>query len=176
MDGNGVYTFYSDRTEEVIGWSPGEMIGRPFTDFIDMAAFPHAAQRLAEIAANPGKPSTDRLLIRHKDGGRMIPFEVSVVGQVDEPGSWPRSAASPATSASASASRPELRASEERYRFLVENAPDVVFSADAQTRFLFISDTIEQLTGFRPDELIGETFDKIITPETMPRRARALGA
>ena len=44
-----------------------------------------AAERLAEIAANPGRPSTDRLLLRHKDG-HLMPFEVSVVGQVDESG------------------------------------------------------------------------------------------
>ena len=168
MDGNGIYTFYSDRTEEVIGWSPGEMIGRPFTDFIDMEAFPHAAQRIAEIAANPGKPSTDRLLIRHKHGGRKIPFEVSVVGQVDELGELAAIRGVARDISERERLENQLRASEERYRFLVENAPDVVFSADAQTRFLFFSDTIEQLTGFRPEELIGETFDKIITPETMP--------
>ncbi len=168
MDGNGVYTFYSDRTEEVIGWSPGEMIGRPFTDFIDMAAFPHPEQRIAEIAANPGKPSTDRLLIRHKHGGRTIPFEVSVVGQVDELGQLAAIRGVARDISERERLENQLRASEERYRFLVENAPDVVFSADAQTRFLFFSDTIEQLTGFRPEELIGETFDKIITPETMP--------
>jgi PAS domain S-box-containing protein len=168
MDGNGIYTFYSDRTEEVIGWSPGEMIGRAFTDFIDMDAFPNAAQRIAEIAANPGKPSTDRLLIRHKHGGRTIPFEVSVVGQVDELGQLAAIRGVARDISERERLENQLRASEERYRFLVENAPDVVFSADAETRFLFFSDTIEQLTGFRPDELIGETFDKIITPETMP--------
>ena len=103
MDGRGVYTFYSDRTEDVIGWLPGELIGHSFTEFIDIEAFPQARERLAEIAANPGRPSTDRLLIRHKDG-RKIPFEVSVVGQVDDAGSSSRSAAWRATSASASAS------------------------------------------------------------------------
>ena len=89
MDGHGIYTFYSDRTEDVIGWLPGELIGHSFTEFIDIAAFPQAPQRLAEIAANPGRPSTDRLLLRHKDG-RKIPFEVSVVGQVDDKGELDR--------------------------------------------------------------------------------------
>ena len=175
MDGNGVYTFYSDRTEEVIGWAPDEMIGRPFIDFIDMSAFPQAAQRLAEISANPGKPSTDRLLIRHKTSGRLIPFEVSVVGQVDETGQLQAIRGVARDISERERLETQLRSSEERYRFLVENAPDVVFSADAQTRFLYMSETIEQLTGFTPAELIGETFDSIITPETMRRRDRALG-
>ena len=167
MDGNGVYTFYSDRTEEVIGWSPGELIGRPFSDFVVMASFPRAAERLAEIAASPGTPSTDRILIRHKADGRSIPFEVSVVGEVDEAGRLQAIRGVARNIGERERLERQLRASEERYRFLVENAPDVVFSADAQSRFLYVADTIERLTGFRPDELVGETFDSIVTPETL---------
>jgi PAS domain S-box-containing protein len=167
MDGAGIYTFYSDRTEEAIGWSPGEMIGRPFTEFIDMTSFPQAAQRIAEIAASPGVPFTDRLLIRHKANGRLIPFEVSVVGQVDETGRLQAIRGVARNVSERERLETRLRASEERYRFLVENAPDVVFSTDAFTRFTFISDTVERLTGFRPDELVGEPFDRLITPETL---------
>src|SRR5262249_41971705 len=82
MDGGGGYTFYSGRTEEVMGWRPEELIGHPFTEFVALAEFPDAAGRLLQIAENPGKPFTDRLILRHRDG-RRIPFEVSVVGQVE---------------------------------------------------------------------------------------------
>ncbi len=166
MDGRGVYTFYSDRTEDVIGWLPDELIGHSFTEFIDIAAFPQARERLAEIAANPGRPSTDRLLIRHKDGHK-IPFEVSVVGQVDDAGQLVAIRGVARDISERERLELELRSSEERYRFLVENAPDIVFSADAQTRFLFISDTIERLTGFRPDEVVGQTFDRVVAPSSM---------
>ena len=166
MDGNGVYTFYSDRTVEVIGWRPDELIGHPFVEFVDMAAFPQAAERLAEIAANPGRPSTDRLLIRHKDGPYM-PFEVSVVGQVDEDGRLEAIRGVARDIGERERLERELRASEARYRFLVENAPDVVFSVAADTRFLYLSDTIEQITGFRPDELVGDSFTRIVSPATL---------
>jgi PAS domain S-box-containing protein len=176
MDGNGVYTFYSARTEEVIGWSPAEMIGHSFTEFIDMASFPQAGQRLAEIAANPGRPSTDRLLIRHKADGRLVPFEVSVVGQVDEAGRLQAIRGVARDIRERERLEQELRDSEGRYRFLVENAPDIVFSAAADATFVFLSDTVERLTGFRPNELIGQTFDKLVTPETLHVAADRWGA
>jgi PAS domain S-box-containing protein len=46
-----------------------------------------------------------------------------------------------------------LEASEERYRSLVCNVPDVVWTADADGRFAFISPNIEQLSGFAMEEV-----------------------
>ena len=40
-----------------------------------------------------------------------------------------------------------LATSEERYRYLVENAPDLVWSIDGEGRFTFLSDAVERLTG-----------------------------
>ena len=167
MDGNGVYTFYSDRTEEVIGWQPGEMIGRPFTDFVDMTAFPDAPLRLAEIAGNPGRPFTDRLVIRHRDG-TPIPFEVSVVGQADDDGALIAIRGIARDISLRERLERELRASEERYRFLVENSPDVVFSVDAEGQFTYVSESIVRLTGFNSAELVGRPFSEIVTPDTIP--------
>ena len=40
----------------------------------------------------------------------------------------------------------ELRKSEERYRFLVQNAPDIIFSTDREGTFTYLSETIERLS------------------------------
>ena len=59
----------------------------------------------------------------------------------------------------------QLAASEQRYRNLVEGSPDVVWATDASGHFTFLSETVEQLTGRRSDELLGQHWSVIVTPE-----------
>jgi PAS domain S-box-containing protein len=60
----------------------------------------------------------------------------------------------------------QLRDSERRYRFLVDHSPDLVWSVDADGRFTYLGDSLERMTGFRPDELLGRSFRILADPET----------
>ena len=59
-----------------------------------------------------------------------------------------------------------LRQSESRYRHLVENSPDLVWSIDEHGRFTFLSDTCERLTGWKPEELLGGHFGGLVHPSS----------
>ena len=52
----------------------------------------------------------------------------------------------------------EVEESERRYRHLIDNSPDIVWSVDAEGRFTFFSDSLEARTGWKPEELIGQPF------------------
>jgi PAS domain S-box-containing protein len=64
-----------------------------------------------------------------------------------------------------SATEEALRASEERFRELFENANDVIFLHDIQGKILEVNRAAEQLTGYSRTEVLGKNFDQLIVPE-----------
>ncbi len=58
-----------------------------------------------------------------------------------------------------------LQASEEKYRFLVENSKDITWTIDLQGRWTFISSNVENVIGYRADEVIGKTVWDFLAPE-----------
>jgi PAS domain S-box-containing protein len=64
-----------------------------------------------------------------------------------------------------------LKMSEDRYRELVQAIPDIVYSLDAEGKFVFVNDAISRL-GWTPIELIGQHFSTILDPEYVQRVSR----
>jgi len=58
-----------------------------------------------------------------------------------------------------------LRASEERFRELFENANDVIFLHDLKGRILAINRAAEYLTGYARTEVVGQSFGELVAPE-----------
>lgn len=68
-----------------------------------------------------------------------------------------------------------LRTSEERFRNLIESTTDLVWEVDAKGVYTYVSPRIEQVLGYRPEEVLGRTpFD--IMPESEAKRISAFFA
>jgi PAS domain S-box-containing protein len=63
--------------------------------------------------------------------------------------------------------------SERRYRHLVDNSPDIVWSVDADGRFTFFSDSLEARTGWKPEQLLGQPFTTMAGEGTLAEAADA---
>ena len=72
-----------------------------------------------------------------------------------------------------------LRESEEKYRSLVSNIPDVVWTLDAKLRSAFISKNIERVSGFSVDEIYQQGINHFLAslhPDDVPKVAEGLRA
>jgi PAS domain S-box-containing protein len=65
----------------------------------------------------------------------------------------------------------ELRNNEEKYRFLFENISDVIFIFDSNLNLTSITPTVEKMSGYKPDEIVGKSFADLdfLTKESMGR-------
>jgi PAS domain S-box-containing protein len=70
----------------------------------------------------------------------------------------------------------ELRASEERFRSLVQNSYDIIVVLDAAGTRKYISPSIERLLGYPLTELIGRSPVELIHPDDAPRLQEAIEA
>jgi PAS domain S-box-containing protein len=61
-----------------------------------------------------------------------------------------------------------FKASEDKYRSLVENINDVLFTLDARKTITYISPVVERITQYKVDELLGQPFTRYILPDDLP--------
>ena len=61
-----------------------------------------------------------------------------------------------------------LRESEEKYRDLVENISEVIYSLDENGQVTYVSPVVKDIGGYEPSEVIGRSFTEFIHPDDLP--------
>ena len=156
----GHFTFMADGAEAMFGWPVAEIIGQHFAFLTEPASLPLAMERFEAIGRDPDLVERIPLILVRKDGSTFA-AEVTTTGVFEE-GRWVGAQGAVRDVSERVRLERELRESEERYRYLVQNAPDLVWSIDADSRITFLSDACERLTGFKPEELLGQHFGAIV--------------
>jgi len=167
IDADARFSFVSDTCERLTGWRPEDLLGKHFGALVH-----ESSHEVAEIDWTAGMTAEfqevrGRLNLLHRDG-RAIPAEFSAFGTLDDAGRFAGANGSVRDMSERDRLERELRESEERYRFLVENSPDVVFATDDTGNFTYLSDTIERMTGHPPAELVGGHFSRIVHETSLP--------
>jgi diguanylate cyclase (GGDEF)-like protein/PAS domain S-box-containing protein len=68
-----------------------------------------------------------------------------------------------------------LRESEERFRLMVEGSEQVFFYVhDVEHRFEYLSPSVASVLGYDPEELLGESYDVLLTGDTSDPEVHAL--
>ena len=174
IDPDGRFTYVSETVRRSLGIDPEALVGTQFVDLIDYPPGEVPGERFAMLADNPDLELTNRINLRTGDGG-LRPFEVSSVG-IRRDGRFAGIQGAARDVTERERLERELRESEERYRFLVENSPDIIFSTDAEGVFTYVSDSIERITGFTPAEYTGNHFSLVVDPPSVPAAAERWNA
>jgi diguanylate cyclase (GGDEF)-like protein/PAS domain S-box-containing protein len=61
-----------------------------------------------------------------------------------------------------------LEESEKLHRYIVNNSPDIVYVLDNKGCFTFINDRIEELLGYKREDLIGKHYTVLVHEEDLP--------
>ena len=66
-----------------------------------------------------------------------------------------------------------LKKSEERFRSIVEGNFDAIHVLDPEGRFTYSSPSVERITGYKPDDIIGKYFKYFIAETDIPKAEQA---
>jgi PAS domain S-box-containing protein len=165
IDTDGRFSYVSESVRRALGREPGDLIGDTYGSIIHYDRPETEGMLFAAMRADPDLELMTRMELKHADG-RLIPFEVSSVGvRVDGEFAGIHGAARDIDERERL--ERDLRDSESRYRFLVENSPDVLFATDPQGRFTFLSTAITAITGYTPEELLGQPITTVVDPSSL---------
>lgn len=162
---DGRYEFVSPHSTEITGYTPEEYYGNPLLirEMIHPDWHEYFNTQWKDLIEGRVPPIYEYQII-HKSGGVRWLSQRNVLIR-DEKGA-PVAIEGIVTDNTARVRAEEaLRASEEKYRGLVENINEVVFSLDGTGSVTYISPAISRLTGYAPEEMLGRSFAEFVHPE-----------
>jgi two-component system sporulation sensor kinase A len=165
VDMQGRSFYVSPSIRKVMGYEPEDWMDRNFLELIHPEERETARQGFEQLKANPGGSISAQVRALHKNGfWRLV--DVTCTNLLDDPtvqgiifnyrDITERYVAEEA-----------VKASEERFRNLIENSNDVISLVNAQGTNLYISPSIRKVMGYDPDEKMGRNFFEIVHPDDL---------
>lgn len=145
IDDSGYFHFVNQACTAVLGYTPGEMIGRHFTQFQNKKFAEKDMQLLGDVLSGKIVDIFETELI-HKDG-RNISLFCSAVAIRDEKRNIMGIAGTATDITVRKQIQETIKKSEEKYRTLFEESKDVVFIVSAEGKFLDLNQAGLDLIG-----------------------------
>ncbi|MDQ1359412.1 MAG: hypothetical protein QOG44_3785 [Acidimicrobiaceae bacterium] len=161
VDSNGCIHLVNAQTEQLFGYTRAELLGQPVEILVPdqhRRAHPgHRRQYFAEPRTRPMGAGLD-LVARRKDATEF-PVEISLSSIETEEGVLVSAAIRDVT---------DRKQAEDRFRGMVEAAPDAMVIVDDRGRIQLVNAQTEKLFGYGREELLGRAVEVLV-----PERFRA---
>ncbi len=153
VDSDGVTTFVNPRMAEILGYTYAEMIGRPLFLFMD-----EQGKQIAEYnieRRKQGVKEQHELEFIKKDGER-IHARLETGPIFDDAGKYVGSIAAVADITVQMKTEQQRLASEQAFRAVVENSPDVIVRYDREGRRIYVNPEFERVNHLTAQEVLGK--------------------
>ncbi|NEN77525.1 PAS domain-containing sensor histidine kinase [Nocardioides zeae] len=149
-DPEGRIVLTNPRAAEVFGWRDGELIGRP----IEILMPPRYRARHPRLRRGYAGLRMNLLELRgYRKDRTEFPAEISLATIVEGSSTWVCATIRDIT---------ERKRSEERFRQLVDAAPDPLIITDADGTIVLASEQAQAVFGYTGDELVGEPIEVLV--------------
>ncbi len=185
----GIITTFNAAAERFLGYAAAEVIGKTTLAFLhDPEEVKRRAEELTKELEAPVEPGFEAFVAKarlgvpderewtyiRKDGSRY-PVLLSVTALRDSRGDLTGFLGIASDITERKQAEEKLRDSEQRFRSLVETTSDWVWELDQNGCYTYASPKIEDLLGYRPDEVIGKTPFEFMPPEEANRVRAVMG-
>jgi len=152
------------------GLKPEQVLGKPLEDSYWFAYSPDVQRRLREAIARAvrGEASRYDMQIRGT-GDRLIDIDFALNPVRDEAGDILYLVPSGSVITERKEAEDLARLSQERYRSLIDNARDAIFTIAPDGTFTSLNPAVEAITGLSLAEWIGKPFAPMVHPDDLPR-------
>ncbi len=163
-DTQGRYVYSSPVVEKILGYTPREMLGKHFYDFLHPDEREELKARALETFSlkQPFISFVNRNI--HKDGHTVI-LETTGVPLLDAEGNLIGYRGADRDITERVQAEEALRESEQRFRAIFETIPDSIFLKDQSLHYAQVNPGMEALFGVRKEELIGKSDRELFGEE-----------
>ncbi|MBI1279020.1 MAG: PAS domain S-box protein [Anaerolineaceae bacterium] len=160
----GKLVYISPACKALLGYEPAEMMGHTYKEFSHEDDMNYDGSIVKDGIARTNDTFTYVHRIRHRDG-HYLWFE-TITRPVRDPKTHAMIELQIASRDITQRRVVEeaLRDSETRYRQLIEEASEAIFTTGVDGRFTYVNPATQHIVGYTPDELIGKHFTIVLDP------------
>jgi PAS domain S-box-containing protein len=172
MDAEGRIIDWNKQAEITFGWSREEVLGRPVAETIIPSQYQEAhklgLRRFLDTGEAKVLNKRFEITAQHKDG-HEFPVEIAITAIQLDSGYVFDAFVHDITQRKRM--EVSLRESEEKFRELLESAPDSIVLVDEQGSIVLVNAQVEKMFGYRREEMLGKPIEVLIPEKFRPNHA-----